>query len=235
MINGGISSSVEAMSSQAKRLDAITANLANVSTPGYKRRTTAIQGFDVSRGAAKPQMQPAVISAVDFGQGPLQHTGETFDLGLSGEGFFVVEGPEGELLTRGGPFRLDENGTLQDENGFAVAWDGARARIEPSSTAVTVDGRGLVSQDGIQLGQLRLVDLPAKNQLEPVSGGYWKASPQLVQTPSDAVVHQGAVEGSNASAVDELIELVRVQRQFESAANLMTTLDRTYQRLNRGR
>ena len=100
---------------------------------------------------------------------------------------------------------------------------------------MTIDESGLVFQDGNQIGKLRVVDVPAKDQLSPISGGYWVAAPNLQQVPSDAEVFQGAVEGSNASAVDELIELVRVQRQYESAANLMTTLDRTYQRLNRGR
>jgi len=236
MINQGISSSVEAMTTQSRRLDAITSNIANVSTPGYKRRTTAIHGFDVmTRGQHAPRMQPAISSTVDFSQGLLKQTGRDLDIALQGDGFLVVEGPNGELLSRGGTLRLDENGTLQDASGHAVAWEGPRARIEPNAEPVTIDESGLVFQGGTQLGQLSVVDIPARDRLQPRSGGYWYADPALQRESSDAQVIQGALEGANSSAVDELIELVRVQRQFESATRLMTTIDASYQRLNRGR
>lgn len=234
LVNNGLSYSVEAMSVQAKRLDSITANLANVSTPGYKRRTSAVHAFGVGNDPNRKVEQPGLTTSVDFSQGPLWQTGQDLDLALSGEGWFVVEGEEGPMLSRGGSYRLDEAGNLLDPNGFPAAWDGDAGRIQPTGEQITIDGRGIVTQAGAQVGQLRVVSVPDEQDLEPLPGGYWRVAPQIQLEASDAVVHQGALEGSNSSAVDELIELVRVQRQFESAANLMTTLDRTYQRLNRG-
>jgi flagellar basal body rod protein FlgG len=230
-MDGGLSSGLASMRSNEKRLDTIAANLANVDTNAYKRLGTVTQSFAVEPGS-KRRTELSTENAIDYTQGVVDRTGNTFDLALEGEGFFAVEGKQGELYTRNGAFHLDENGVLHTEQGDPVAWEGAQGRLAPTGEAVMIDGLGSVSQGGNTLGRLRIVDFADKTDLRQDSRSYFVAPRDLRPTASTAVVHQGALERSNVSSIEELVALVRVQRDFESAASLLRSIDQSYRRLN---
>ncbi|MFT4540790.1 MAG: flagellar basal-body rod protein FlgF [Planctomycetota bacterium] len=231
MLNSGLAYSVNSMSTQAKRLDAITYNLANSNTIGFKRRMTAAVAEET--GTKGQVLNVTTLTRTDFGQGPIKHTGNRFDLALDGEGWFPVEGPNGEMFTRRGDFRIGDAGVLQTQEGYPLAWKTAPGRLEAAGTAITISKNGQVFQDGGAVGQLEIVAFPAQDQLKPLNGGYWKADARLKRETSDAQVHQFAVEGSNTTSVDQLVEMIGVQRHYESSARMLTMIDRSYQRLNR--
>ena len=231
MLNTGLVYSVNAMTAHEKRMDAITYNLANANTLGFKRRLTAAEAKSVGRGGDMVTLKLQVRT--DFEQGPIQTTGNRFDLALDGDGWFPVEGPAGEVFTRRGDFRVDEKGVLQTQEGYPVAWKNAPGRIEAAGTAVTVGKSGEVFQDGALIGQLKLVSFPEQQRLLEVDGGYWTAEPDMVRKPASAEVRQFSVEGSNTTSVDELIQMISVQRQYEASSHMLSMIDRSYQRLNR--
>jgi flagellar basal-body rod protein FlgF len=233
-VNDGLISSVATLTTAEKRLEAIASNLANLGTNGFKRTSTASASFDallegrVARGVASSR-------TLDFSQGALRATAEPYDLALHGEGFFAVEGPGGELFTRDGRFVVDDRGVLQTIRGQAVAWDGPRGTIDPVGAPVAVDAEGHVRQGETSIGRIRVVAFGRPELLRPHSGGFFSAPAEATAQPSLAQVRQGHLELANVAAVDELVALIAVQRQFESGTRLMTAIDQSYRRLTNPR
>ncbi len=150
-----------------------------------------------------------------------------------GSGFFALEGEQGEIYTRDGSFRIDDNGVLQSAEGYPLAWRGTVGRIDSTGTPITFEPDGTLKQNGAALGQLKIVDFEDPQRLEMTDGGFYFAPADLAEVQSEANVHQGALEGSNSSPVDELIELIRIQRSFESVTRMMAQVEQTYQKLVR--
>lgn len=233
-MTGGTYSGVAALRAQEKRLEAVAHNLANANTPAFKRNTSVTEAFTIVNRNSVDE-QPRTRHQRSYVQGSLNRTGVPTHLALYGEGFFAVEGDDGERYTRDGTFRVDDEGVLQTSEGYPLAWDGPRGRVEPTGMPITFEPDGTVKQNGQALGQLRIVDFAEPQALELDGSGFYYAPVGLAEIPSEAAVHQGALEGSNSSPVDELIELIRIQRNFESVTRMMAQVDQTYQRLVRSR
>lgn len=231
-MDNGLYQAAGAMRSSEHRLDAIAHNLANVSTRGYKRETTFAHAI---RKAGSRETQVAAGIAPDFTQGPLEPTGHPLDLALDGPGFFVVENGGGRSYTRDGSFRLDDRGTLVTQDGDPVAWKGARGSVRPTGLGVSVDPSGAVRQGESVIGQLDIVDVAEPASLVPAAGGRWIAPEGVGEIPAKAAVRQGSVERSNVESMNELVELVNVQRGFESAATMLRSIEQSYSRLNQPR
>lgn len=229
-MNEGLYSGVAAMNASERRLDAVASNLANVSATGFKRRGTAMATFDaVLRG--ETQRQTGVRETVDQSQGTLQLTGNSYDLALSGPGYFAVEGQRGEMYTRDGRFHTDSKGVLQTADGFPLAWEGARGTIDPTGQDVLIDPEGQVKQGDQPIGRLRVVDFADPSRLSSAGGGYYRAPRGLKEATAKAQVMQGQIEQANVSSVDEMVELIAVQRSYESATRLLSMIDQSYRRL----
>jgi flagellar basal-body rod protein FlgF len=142
----GIELMAQAMHAARARLDVSASNLANVSTPGFRRAiaraTLRAGGLSLSR-------------ATDAAPGPLERTGRAFDLALAGAGTFAVRGPGGAIRReRTGSFELDRAGRLVDERGGELL--GARGPLQVGADAA-IDARGTLRDGaGRVRGQLRL-------------------------------------------------------------------------------
>jgi flagellar basal-body rod protein FlgG len=230
-MNLGLFRSAAGMSNGQRQVERVSLNLANVSTIGFKRTLGAVMQADPSRKGAEGRL--VTTSAIDFSQGELDRTGRELDLALSGEGFFAVEGPEGELLTRDGTFQLSERGDLLDSHGFPVAWDTRSGVINASGGPVTVDKEGSVRQDEIEVGRLRIVSYEDLQQLQLGPAGTFVAPPNLEEVAHSAIVHQGALELSNANGLDGVIEMISAQRAFDASARVISMIDQSFKRLTR--
>lgn len=229
-MNLGIYRGVAAMEAAEKRLDAIAGNLANMGVTAYKRKGTATHAFEVAlRSGTTDSLRTR--ETTDFTQGILDPTGRNLDLALNGSGYFAVESPDGETYTRSGRMFLNEDGVLQTIEGFPVAWQGARGNIESTGAPVTVDPEGNVFQGGVRRGQIRIVDFEDSNALDVDNLGYYRAGRGAVLTPHQAMVEQGFLERSNVNAVDELVAMISVQRNYESASRLLSAINQSYRRL----
>jgi len=225
----GLYNGVSALRTAEKRLEAITANLANVDTPGFKRQGGATQAFTVP--AAEGYLEVDTRHRSDFSQGDLERSSSPYHLAIEGPGWFVVEGVSGELYTRRGNFRVDGAGILQSSEGHPVAWESAAGLIDPHGDLVQVDGGGVVRQGDSEIGRLRLVDFAKQEALSSVGGGYYTATQSANELPAAGAIHQGHLESSNVSSMDELVSMITVQRSFESANRLVQMINRTYERL----
>jgi flagellar basal body rod protein FlgG len=231
-VNVGLYRSAVAMAAQQRRLDSISANLANVGTIGFKRGVTASHEVEIERPRGKVR-GVTTLARVDFVQGNLQRTGREHDLALFGDGFFAVEGPDGEVFTRDGSFHLTEAGVLVTEDGFPVAWDELQGAIDPVGMPLVIDEAGNARQGNQNVGRLRVVAFSDKSVLSKDHLGLWTAPRGVQPGASDARVHQYSLEDSNANGVEEMVEMIGVQRSFEVVARVFEAIDRTYERLTR--
>lgn len=206
----------------------IANNIANASTPGYKTEGTIFAEYVAGAGTDPSiSMGHLVGHSTDFSTGSMRKTDAPFDLGISGEGYFKVQTPNGDRLTRAGVFQLDADGALIDPLGHAVLDDGgAPIEIPPDAVQVSIARDGTISIDGEIFGTIGVFAprgemLRAGNNLwDPVDGD------EVMEFPK---VLQGFVEQSNVSPVAEFAKLIMAQRYFEAGQNLA---EQEHQRLS---
>ncbi len=230
-MNVGLYRTVAAMRTNQQRVEIVSSNLANTETTGFKRMLHVAHG---SNGWGKNADHEQVVTGtrLDMEQGVLQRTGEDLDLALDGSGFFVMDGPGGEALTRQGQFQLSESGVLLSRDGLPVQWSGQRGVLDPNGGAIKIDNRGTVIQGGLAAGRIRIVDVIGTDGIEPDDSGNYRIRPGAEVVESDASVSQGFIERTNVQTVDELVELIAAQRAFDSAAQAFRTIDQSYRRLH---
>jgi flagellar basal body rod protein FlgG len=231
-VNVGLYRSAVAMAAQQRRLDSISANLANVATIGFKRGVTASHEVEIERPRGKVR-GVTTLAEVDFAQGNLHRTGREHDVALFGDGFFAIDGPDGEVYTRDGTLHMTEGGVLVSEHGFPVAWEELAGAIDPVGLPVVIDEAGNVGQGVQNIGKLRVVDFADKSLLTKDRHGFWAAPANVQPSASDARGHQYALEDSNANGVEEMVDMIGVQRSFEVVARAFEAIDQTYERLTR--
>ena len=120
---------------------------------------------------------------------------------------------------------------MQTSEGNPVAWESNNSVIDPHGDLVQVDANGVVRQGNKEVGQLKVTDFEDDSTLESIGGGYFTASEGSKEMAAEGVIHQGHLERSNVSSMDELVSMITVQRSFESANRLVQMINRTYERL----
>jgi flagellar basal-body rod protein FlgF len=220
-------SAASGMRSRMESLDLIANNIANTSTTGFKADREFYNlyvGPDALDGNSAADTLPVLQRHwTDFGQGNLAPTGNPFDLGLSGKGFFTVSGPNGPLYTRSGNFQISLSGDLQTQDGKAVqGQDGKPIKLDPKKAA-KVKRDGTIEQDGLVAGKLALVDVSTPESLEKMGSTFFKLTnvKELVKS-ANATVQQGVLETGNGSPAEQAVRLVGVMRQFEMLQRAMS-------------
>lgn len=228
----GLYRMVAAMRTNQQRVEIVASNIANAETTGFKRMLHVAHGQ--RPGDAGPGHEQVVTAtAVDLQQGIMTHTGEPFDLALDGAGFFLVDTPDGEVMTRAGMFQVTTDGVLTTDDGNPVAWDGTRGQIDPNGGEVSFAGNGAVLQGGQPIGKLKLVNVEHASHVVVDSAGNYRLGAGNKFTDAEVTVNQGFLERANVQTVDELVEMIAAQRSFEQASQTFRLISESYQRLNR--
>lgn len=246
------------MEAQQSQLDAISHNLANSSTNGYKKshvvfedliyqnlrqagsnsseQTTLPTGLQVGLGTR------AVASVRSFTQGNLQQSSNPLDLAVQGNGFFEVQMPDGTTgYTRDGSFQVNQQGQLVTNNGYLVS-PGITIPANAQNVSIGTDGTVSVSLPGQatpqSVGQIQLASFVNPAGLDP-KGQNLFAETAASGTPNTAApgsngmgtVKQGFVETSNVNVVEELIGMIQTQRAYELNSKAIQTSDQMLQKL----
>ncbi len=246
------------MEGQQTALDAISNNLANVGTNGYKRGGVVFedlmyQNLRAAGAASSDQTQlptglqvglgvRAAASTRNFTQGALQQTGNNLDLAINGSGFFQIQMPDGSTAyTRDGSFQTDANGQLVTNAGYTVQ-PGITIPAGASNVSIANDGTitATVSTSATpqKLGQLQLASFINPAGLNS-KGGNLYAETAASGTPNAAApgasghgtLQQGYVEGSNVNVVQELVSMIATPRASELNSKAIQTSDQMLQRL----
>jgi flagellar basal-body rod protein FlgF len=222
-----------AMRGLEQRYEIAAANLANVDTSGHKRLVTRADSFDQALADAKSGSTGTVLR--DFSQGDLVTTDNPRDLALSGPGFFAVE-VNGQIeYTRSLTLRSDPEGTLLDQYGNRVLGDGGPLRTTPGLGDVQVEADGTVRTGDADVGRLQIVNFVDPQKLDDAGGDYWRASDKVEVTGAQSTqVRQGQRERSNVNALDEMVQLITLQRQYEAASKALSVESDLRKQLNQG-
>ncbi|PWI33005.1 flagellar basal-body rod protein FlgF [Vibrio albus] len=214
-------------------------NLSNADTAGFRADMERAQSIAVTGGAFDGRTMVTTNSAsTRFDNGDLVKTGRALDIAINGDGFFTVQTPAGnEAYTRAGNIRVDEAGNMR-VNGFPLMGDGT-PMVLPEHQNVEISARGVVTVvppgggAQINVGQLKLVN-PDITQVQKESDGLLH-NIQGGMLPPDMTVQVAPehLEGSNVSAIDELVGVMSLTRNFEMQVRVMKTAETLAQAGNR--
>jgi len=223
----GIIASGAAMRPTMLAQEVLANNLANASTKGFRQDRIAFQQLMTDQQPANPgedvATAPQLSTSIDTTAGAYQVTDRTLDLAVQGDGFFVVQTPDGELYTRSGHFQVSAEGTITTPDGHPVLADGGPITInDAANLRVTADGR--IYENDTAIGQMTVVTFEEGTALTHAGAGLLSAAGEAV--PSlEAKVMQGALEGPNVEPVQAMVEMITLMRHFEMNQKALQTQD----------
>ncbi|MAN67815.1 flagellar hook-basal body complex protein [Hyphomonas sp.] len=208
-----------------REMQVIANNMANSSTTGFKSNHAIFAEHIAATGDESGSLSMGSLAGhnFDLSQGAMKHTGGQFDLAIHGEGFFVLDTPAGERLTRAGAFQLSADGNLIDAFGHQVQGAGGGAIAIPQEvTRISIAPDGTISSGEEILGQVAVVVADGEINQE---GGTMFAAPGGYQQVEEPAVVQGTLEQSNVSSILEVSRLIEVQRAYEAGQSLIEKED----------
>lgn len=232
-MNSGMYAALSGSIAAMKRMDTISNNLANVNTPGFKKDKTLFESM--LAGTSNPPAVPQSSTAdpimqkesvyIDYGVGSASQTGNPLDFAIDGDGFFVIQTPQGRAYTRQGNFRLSVDGTLVTADGFPVLGQDGVVRIQGGQ--VDVNSRGEVTVDGTPTGtMISIVDFPKPYNLTKVSSAQFvPANPQATPQAATGSIRQGQLEGSNVDTITEMVQMIETTRYFDACQRVIKGFD----------
>ena len=199
-----------------QEMQVVANNIANISTTGFRREGVIFAEHVVAlRDAPSLSMARASARSVDLGQAGLSQTGGTFDFALQGEGFFLIETPQGERLTRAGSFTPSAEGELVTPDGHRLLDQGGGPIFVPVDAGpVALAADGTLSAGGAPLARVGLWAPSDPNGLRH-EGGTMFAAIGGVEPTEGAVFLQGSLEESNVNPLTEISRMIAVQRAYE--------------------
>jgi len=227
----------KSMADDMTRMATISQNLANATTPGYKKDITVSRPFveylrSYATAGALPQTfvssLPVPDSVVDYRSGSVRYTNGSLDVAIDGDGFFELQSELGPLYTRQGNFQVDARGRLVSASGIPVAGD-----ITLTTTQIRIDQQGHVFDDDKPAGQLRIVGFAPIDALQKVGEGLFVASNASAGQPNDSRVRQGYLENSNVVTTSEMVGVIETMRHFEANQKLIQGYDEMLERVIR--
>lgn len=211
----------------ANELRVVANNIANASTTGFRAEGVVFSEYVnvLSNDHDSLSMASARVRETNDAQGVLKQTNATFDLAIEGEGFFLVQTPAGERLTRAGHFTPNANGDLVNADGFPVLDAGGAPVFVPTGAGpVGIGADGVISAGGQLVGQIGVV-VPT-NPLGLIrEGGTRFEAPDGFDPAQEAQVVQGFLEGSNVNPTQEIARMIEVQRAYELGQSFLDKED----------
>lgn len=212
-----------------QRQDILANNLANVSTTGFRAELQAFRAVPVQGGGASTRVYALESTpGHDSSPGQVAATGRNLDVAMRGSAWLAVQGLDGtEAYTRAGALDVAADGTLVTLTGLTALGDGGPIQVPPN-TQVGIAGDGTVSAtDGsgrsTALGRLKLVTPEAP--LARGSDGLFRGADGDLAADATARLQDGALEGSNVSAVETMVAMISAARQFEAQMKVMSTAE----------
>ena len=227
----GLYTAASGMNLQLHRQDAIANNLANIDTTGYKRtrpsvfRSGAIalrhRPAGLHRLVTPPGAGPEVYT--DLRPGSYLVTGNPLDVALSGEGFFLVDGPGGPYLTRSGSFTKDAEGFLVTAEGEYVL--GERGIIPLHGGKVDIAEDGTVYVDDLPVERILVVRPEDPAALEKVGHNRFRLQGGWQRAGMETLVLQGQLERANVNPIQEMVKMIEVTRAYETNQKTILVMD----------
>ncbi len=217
-------------------------NLANVNTTGFRA--------DLQHARAMPVFgdgYPSRVFALQerpgyrFEGGSMINTGNDFDVAIKGKGWIAVVGADGqEAYTRRGDLKINANGLLENGAGKLILGNGGPIAFPPfdkvdigNDGTISIRPKGAAANERVVLDRIKLVN-PDNGDLEKNRDGLFVRKDGNIEPPDAEInISTGTLEGSNVNAIEELVEMISLSRQFELQVKMMQTAEQNDQSLER--
>ncbi|MBN2420157.1 MAG: flagellar basal-body rod protein FlgG [Deltaproteobacteria bacterium] len=246
------------MSAQKLNMDVIAQNLANVNTSGFKKSRADFEdllyqnlkspGADTSSGGQVPTgiqigmgTRPVSVQKI-FTQGDFAQTNNQLDMAIEGNGFFRVLSNGEEVYTRAGSFKIDSEGYIVTSQGDRLQ---PEISIPSNSVNFTIDKGGAMvamEADGNTItatGQITIYNFVNPSGLKSLGGNYYSPTPAsgdpIEGNPGVdglGTINQGALEMSNVDVVEEMVNMIAIQRAYEISSKSIRSADEMMQMAN---
>ena len=209
------------------KVKALMNNMVNSETPGYKKSDVVIKSFPtyLEEAQLRSSTQVPQIQSIHYDQTPgtLLRTGNKTDLAIGGEGFFVIDTPQGEGYTRDGRFALDQEGKLVTASGnHPVMGLSGPIMVNPGDD-VEFSGDGKIRVKGVEVNTIKIVNFDDTSALTPINGSIFKANAQAQMEINQAPrIVSGYVEASNANLIEEMMELIYLSHVYGLDAKIVS-------------
>ena len=210
------------------QLSVVANNLANMNTNGFKSQRLLFEEYlmPVAEASAFNNGDQTYSYVLDYAQnsdfttGAISMSGNPLDVAIEGDGFLVVQTPQGERYTRDGALHLDATGQLVTSQGLPVLGEGGPIVFGDDDADLTIAEDGTISTDQGERGRLRLVDFDNPQELVRVGANLFQGDNPL---PAEQVrVLQGAIEKSNVSGVIEVTRMIEITRNYTSVSKMLS-------------
>lgn len=205
-----------------REMQVVANNIANSATTGYRQ-----EGLIFSEHVKRVQDGPSVSMATanvrntSMVQGGLAQTGGRLDFAVEGDGFFLIETPAGQRLTRAGSFALSAQGDLVTQDGFRVLdTGGAPVFIPPDASDLNVAADGTMSANGRPLTQIGLVQPADPMDLIREDGVMFRTDSQI-EPALNGKLRQGFLERANVDPIGQITRMIEVQRAYEMGQSFL--------------
>lgn len=216
------------------RAQEVTANnLANINTPGFKGDQLFYRAFQDELGTGTGS-GVQTLQTLRMQQGSLESTGNPFDFAIEGEGFFLIQNDNGSFLSRDGRFELNREGFLVDQNGGMVQGEGGAIHLPQfvnsgsgsQNIDIEVAKDGAIKVEGTVVDKLQVVTVDDISSLERRTNAYLAVQGEdQIMVDQDSQIAQGFYETGNVNPLQELLDMTRNLRMFETQQRAMRTTD----------
>ena len=241
----GLYTAYTGMANEQKRLDIISNNLANSATVGYKEENVTSKSFkdfmitkirDGSEAYVDREigvMNPGVKigeTYMNWDQGSLRETDNTYDMAIQGNGFFAIKvveknGDSSIKYTRNGQFTITNEGYVVDVDGNRLQGANGDVQVPVDATDVAIKLNGAVYANGEQVDTITLTDFEDYNYLDLYGDNMYNAVDGATTKSSTATILQGFTEQSNVNVVDEMVSMITITRAYEAGQKMIKTQD----------
>lgn len=243
-MNIGLYQSASSLAALERWQDAVTQNITSSQVTSFKKRTVQVSAVEtgelqmdpsrrIDRGEGTQTWFPRASYGINFRTGETQPTGRELDIALQGAGFFEIEMPDGSRgYTRAGELRLRADRTLVTSQDMPILTElGTEVQLLPQGGKITITSDGTITQGDTPLGKLSVVNFDDLNELRPLSAGVFVGGENVVPAPVEQpAIMQGYLEGSNITALREMVDLVNIARAYEANQKLIQNYDSTLQK-----
>lgn len=229
-----ISISAVSLQNNLQKLDTLSHNVANMSTPGYKRAITSTESFasQLSRlsnthssPARLTSAIPSTVNSRDFTAGALNFTDNPLNIAVEGNGFFELVDSTGTYYSKRGDFSLDSNGQVK-LSGSNLLLNGVSGDIRLQSAEPEITATGRVFENNQEVAQIKVVTFENTDNLISLGQGVFRASasssPQEVDAPA---IRQSYLEASNSQPAEEMLNLIQLARHMEATQQVIRGYD----------
>lgn len=244
MIRGLYTAASGMLTKQAQQ-EALSNNIANMNTAGYKKDKLIMQSFDEMviqsiEGKSKTSSRIKTVGSMEFGvgvdevktyftPGVIEETGRSLDFAIDGEGFFTLEDAEGnQKYSRDGRFQIDNEGYLVNSQGYRVLGeiDGAVMPIQLNNADISLNPDGsFQSEEGrVKLSITRFADM---STLAKESANCYISKDQSGEQDTVSKVRQNSLERSNVDMIEAITDMISIMRSYESSQKVIQAMDET--------